>query len=213
MLILNHRVGNQLKWTERGALATNVKRSFCSDKLRLINLIGKEDGSISILIIALFLISLLSLAIITNVAVVASAKRSLDNVTEAAAMRAVHNLDEKSYYSGKHTILTSLTGVVTSGKYMDNRIPIDCESGRAAVYEEFRIWQSSLSSMKTLQINKASIDNFQCNYDAVNLRTSAIVKLPFVIPFTGRSDATVESAITTLNEKDQGLYLFGVKLR
>ena len=67
--------------------------------------------------------------------------------------------------------------------------------------------------MKTLQIESANIDRYQCQYDWVNLQTSATVKLPFAIPFTGRENATVESSITTLNEKDKGFYLFGVRLR
>ena len=180
---------------------------------RIAKLISREEGSLSILIVALFLIALLSLAIITNVAVVANAKRSLDQVTEAAAMRAIHQLDEKSYYSGKHTILTSIANLASAGNYSDNRIPIDCDLGKQAVFEEFRTWQSSSSKMKTLQIEKASIERYQCHFDWVNLQTSATVKLPFVIPFTGRLDATVESSITTLNEKDKGLYLFGVRLR
>ena len=180
---------------------------------RTARLLFREEGSLSILIIALFLIALISLAIIINVAVVANAKRSLDQVTEAAAMRAIHNLDEKSYYSGKHTILTSIVNLAASGNYSDNRIPIDCELGKQAVFEEFRVWQSSLSKMKTLQIEKANIDRYQCQFDWVNLQTSANVKLPFAIPFMGREIATVESSITTLNEKDKGFYLFGVRLR
>ena len=186
------------------------RRTKFSQSAKLIN---QEDGSLSILIIALFLISLVSLAVITNVAVVANAKRSLDHATEAAAMRATHNLDEKSYYSGKHTVLTSIAALTSAGTYMENRVPIDCEMGREATFNDFRAWQASVSSMKTLQIEKAKIDIYQCDYDMVTLRTSAIVKLPFSIPFTGKFDATVESSITTLNEKDKGLYLFGVKLR
>lgn len=180
---------------------------------RIARLIFREEGSLSILIIALFLIALISLAIITNVAVVANAKRSLDQVTEAAAMRAIHNLDERSYYSGKHTILNSIANLASAGNYSDNRIPIDCELGKQAVFEEFRVWESSVSKMKTLQIESANIDRYQCQYDWVNLQTSATVKLPFAIPFTGRENATVESSITTLNEKDKGFYLFGVRLR
>ena len=67
---------------------------------------ANQDGSLSLLIIGLFIAALSALMIVTDVAVVANAKRTLDQATEAAAMRAVQNLDESAYYSGKHTALT-----------------------------------------------------------------------------------------------------------
>ena len=48
-----------------------------------------ENGSLSLLIIGLFVAALTALMIVTDIAVVANAKRTLDQATEASAMRAV----------------------------------------------------------------------------------------------------------------------------
>lgn len=179
---------------------------------RYLEKLRSEDGSLSLLIIALFIAALSSMMIMTDVAVVANAKRSLDHATEAAAMRAVHNLDEKSYYSGKHTVLTSIRELASGGNYAENRVPIDCQKGREAVFDDFSSWFNSSSNLKTIQIKSYSIDSYQCEFDAVHLVTSARVKLPFPAPFTSNDEHVIKSSITTLNEKDKGLYLFGVRI-
>ena len=166
----------------------------------------------SILIIGLFVAALSALMVITDVAVVASAKRSLDNATEAAAMRAVHNLNYEEYYKGKHTILTSLWEIYKGGEWADQRVPVDCDKGRTAVFNELESWINTNDGMKTMQIESYQVTNYQCIYDVVRLKTSAVVKLPFPAPFTTLDRTTVNSSITTLNERDKGLYLFGIRI-
>ena len=174
--------------------------------------INDEHGSLSLLIIAFFVLALSAIMVTTNVAVVANAKRSLDQVTEAAAMRAVHTLDEESYYSGKHTVLTSAMEIATNGEYADNRVPIDCNKGREQVFQEFVNWSHESHSMKTIQIYDYAIDSYQCEFDVVKLESSAKVKLPFPTPFGKLQSTEVRSSITTLNEKDKGFYLFGIRI-
>ena len=171
-----------------------------------------EEGSISLLIIGFFIAALSALMVITDIAVVANAKKSLDQATEAAAMRAVHNLDEAAYYKGKHTIFTSLWEIYKGGHWADNRIPVDCEKGRGEVMKELNSWIGTTSSYKTLQIKSFEINAYQCEYDVVHLETSALVKLPFPAPFSTLDRATVKSTITSTNMKDKGLYLFGKRL-
>ena len=174
--------------------------------------INEEHGSLSLLIIALFMVTLSALMVMTDVAVVANAKRSLDHVTEAAAMRAVHTLDEASYYKNKHSILTTAAELFSGGEYADNRVPIDCVKGREEVLDEFSKWISTSSNMKTIQISDYSITSYNCEFDVVHLESSASVKLPFPAPFTRLDRAIIKSSITTLNEKDKGLYFFGIRI-
>lgn len=58
----------------------------------------RNKGSISILTIGLFLVTVAMLILITDVGSMIVAKRSLVHVTEAAAIRAAHELDLESYY-------------------------------------------------------------------------------------------------------------------
>ena len=171
-----------------------------------------EEGSLSLLIIGLFIAVLSALMIVTDVSVVANAKRTLNQATEAAAMRAVQNLDKSSYYTGKHTLLTSLYMAAGNSDYADDRIPVDCEAGWREVTDEMETWINTSSNMKTLQIENYKITMYDCVYDVVHLETEANVRLPFPIPFAALDKTTIKSVITTLNEKDKGLWLFGFRL-
>ena len=188
----------------------NIKKARISKSL--INFHKDEEGSLSLFIIGLFIAALSSLMVITDVAVVANAKRTLDQATEAAAMRAVQNLDQSAYYSGKHTALTSLYMAAGNQDYADNRIPIDCDAGWLEVQDEMNTWIDTSSNMKTIQIENYKVTVYDCVYDVVHLETEANVKLPFPAPFIDKSRTKVKSSITTLNEKDKGLWLFGFRL-
>ena len=61
----------------------DLKIRFCRD----------ETGSISLLVLAFFLISVVTSLVITDVAAITLAKRSLTQATEAAAQRGVRNLN------------------------------------------------------------------------------------------------------------------------
>jgi hypothetical protein len=168
-----------------------------------------ENGSLSLLIIGLFVAALTALMIVTDIAVVANAKRTLDQATEASAMRAVQNLDQSAYYTGKHTLLTSAYAALGNSDYIDDRIPIDCNQGWREVSDEMTTWMNSSSNMKTLQIESYEVTMYDCVYDVVHLETKARVRLPFPIPFAAMDQSTITSSITTLSEKDKGLWLFG----
>jgi hypothetical protein len=188
----------------------NVKRRLLS---RVQQVHNGEEGSLSLLMIGLFVAALSAVMVMTDVAVVANAKRSLDQATEAAAMRAVQNLDEKAYYEGKHTIATSIYMALGNEDYADNRVPIDCNKGWLEVNDEMSSWFNTSSSMKTMQIKKYELTMYDCVYDLVHLEAKAEVKLPFPAPFTDFDRTTINSSITTSNEKDKGLWLFGHRLR
>ena len=186
-------------------------------KLRndILGLHKNETGSLSLLIIGLFIAALSALMIVTDVAVVANAKRTLDQATEAAAMRAVQNLDTNAYYSGnfsKHTLLTSAYATFGNSDSIENRIPVDCNKGWQEINDELSTWMNTNSNMKTMQIENYEITMFDCVYDVVHLETKAKVKLPFPAPFTQLDRTTIYSSITTLTEKDKGLWFFGWRL-
>ena len=91
----------------------------CSESTRWPGLADGERGSISVLTIGLFHHYLLAY-LITDIATIAVAKRSLVHATESAALRAVQSLDRAAYYRGD-------TGI---------DIPIDCSTARLRVIEE-----------------------------------------------------------------------------
>ena len=193
-----------------------IKSGICRNLIKIhpnLNRFHKnESGSLSLLIIGLFIAALSALMIVTDVAVVANAKRTLDQATEAAAMRAVQNLDKSAYYSGKHTLLTSAFATLGGADSIENRIPVDCDKGWQEVNDEMATWMNTSSNMKTLQIENYEITMYDCVYDVVHLEAKAKVKLPFPAPFSQSDRTTIYSSITTLTEKDKGLWLFGWRL-
>ncbi len=187
------------------SLKKNLKR-------KVLSFVKEETGSLSLLIIGLFVAAVTALMVITDVAVVANAKRTLDQATEAAAMRAVQNLDKSSYYFGKHTLLTSAYMALGNSQYADERVPVDCEAGWREVNNEMNTWSTNSTNLKTLQMKNYEITMYDCLFDIVHLETKATVRLPFPAPVTNSDEFIVKSAITTQNEKDKGLWLFGFRL-
>ena len=75
--------------------------------------ISSERGSISVVVIGLFLITVASLMVMTDVSALIVAKRSLVQATEAAAQRGVHTLDKSEYYQGKGNMFTAPMAIAT----------------------------------------------------------------------------------------------------
>jgi uncharacterized membrane protein len=189
-----------------------MKPTFRSISKRVSGFHNDENGSLVFLIIGLFVAALTAFMVMTDVAVVANAKRSLDQATETAAMSALKNLDKSSYYTGKHTILTSAYMALGNSDYADERVPVDCNAGWQNVNSEMDSWIKSNSGLKTMQIHDYEITAYECVYDVVHLETQATVKLPFPAPMSSSDQTTIKSSVTTRNEKDKGLWLFGFRL-
>ena len=79
--------------------------------------LNSERGSISVVVIGLFVITVASLMVMTDVSALVVAKRSLVQATEAAAQRGVHTLDKSEYYQGKGTVFTSPMAIATDTLY------------------------------------------------------------------------------------------------
>ena len=89
--------------------------------------LNDESGSIAVVVIGLFVITVASLMVMTDVSSLIVAKRSLAQATEAAAQRGVHALDKSAYYQGKANIFTVPLAIATHRPHPS--IPIDCSRG------------------------------------------------------------------------------------
>ena len=118
-----------------------------------INCMAKDErGSISILIIALFLITISLVMITTNIATITLAKRSLTQNAESAAQRGAHFLDENAYYSGKFNVITIAQNLFGHGPE-DPGVPIDCQKAETGIAEAL----SDLASESRLLIGKGAL--------------------------------------------------------
>ena len=177
-----------------------------------INSIAKDErGSISILIIALFLITISLVMITTNIATITLAKRSLTQSAESAAQRGAHFLDENAYYSGKFNVITMAQNLFGQGP-ADPGVPIDCQKAEIGIAEAL----SDLASESTLLIDKGAhnlmIEEIACDGRDLRVTLKVEVDLPFQLPFLNLKSVTLISSATTYNQRNNGLYLFGFRV-
>jgi hypothetical protein len=169
-----------------------------------------ERGSLSVVIIGLFVVTVASLMVMTDVATVMVAKRSLAQATEAAAMRGVHTLDRDSYYTGKGTVLTTPLALINNREHPS--IPIDCQRAPIDVVLELENWSADDTSMKRHELQGITLTDFLCDGTSVEISTRAEVKFPFTVPFTSLNSSVLTASAASTNQVQEGFYLFGIRL-
>lgn len=172
--------------------------------------INEERGSLSVVIIGVFFITVASLMVMTDVATVLVAKRSLAQATEAAAQRGVHTLDKSAYYTGKGTLFTAPTAAINHRDHTP--IPINCGRALLDVMLELHNWSNDDGLMKRHELQGIVLRDLQCDGTSLEVSTYAEVKFPFTVPFSRMDSATLTSTVATTNQVQEGLYLFGVRL-
>lgn len=174
------------------------------------NRVHSEEGSISVVVIGLFVITIASLMVMTDVSAMIVAKRSLVQATEAAAQRGVHTLDKSEYYQGKGNIFTVPLAVATGRDHPT--IPIDCTRGGVEVLLELNSWSNDQSDMKWRQLKGIELTEFSCDGKSLQISTRSEMKLPFKLPFASTDSVSLTATAGTTNNVQEGFYLFGVRL-
>lgn len=172
--------------------------------------LADETGSLSIVIIGLFLVTVASLMVMSDIASVFVAKRSLIQATEAAAQRGVHTLDESAYYVGKGTMFTAPLAVINNSPH--RTVPIDCNRAVLNVMLELHNWSNDDGSMKRNELKGIVLSDLQCDGTSLEISTYAEVVFPFRVPFTRMDSAFLTANAGTTNEVQEGFYLFGIRL-
>jgi hypothetical protein len=181
------------------ALGFNLKERFKSD-----------SGSISVIVIGLFVITVASLMVMTDVSSIIVAKRSLVQATEAAAQRGVHTLDKNEYYQGKGNMFTVPLAMATQRAHPV--IPIDCTRGGIEVLMELNSWSNDQSDMKWNQLKGIQLTNFDCDGASLEISTRSEMNLPFQIPFSRTDSVFLTATAGTTNKVQEGFYLFGIRI-
>ena len=174
------------------------------------NRLNSERGSISVVVIGLFLITVASLMVMTDVSALIVAKRSLVQATEAAAQRGVHTLDKSEYYQGKGNMFTAPMSIATNRAHPV--IPIDCARGGFEVLLELNSWSNDESDMKWQQLKGVELTSFSCDGASLDISTRSEMKLPFKVPFTTTDSVFLTATAGTTNTVQEGFYLFGFRL-
>ena len=169
-----------------------------------------EAGSISVIVIGLFVITVASLMVMTDVASLIVAKRSLVQATEAAAQRGVHTLDKSSYYQGKANVFTVPMAIATQRAHPV--IPIDCSRGGIEVLLELNSWSNDVSDMKWHHLKGIELTSFDCDGSSLEIHTRSEMKLTFQLPFSPTNSVFLTATAGTTNKVQEGFYLFGIRI-
>jgi ABC-type multidrug transport system permease subunit len=173
---------------------------------------AKDDsGSLSVIVIGLFVITVASLMVMTDIATIMVAKRSLAQATEAAAQRGVHTLDRSAYYQGKGTNFTAPLAIATQREHPV--IPIDCEKGGAEVLLELNSWSNDDSDMKHRYLKEIELTSFECDGQNLVIQSQSEVELPFKVPFSSTTSVILQASAGVTNQVQEGFYLFGFRIR
>ena len=172
--------------------------------------LNSERGSISVVVIGLFIITVASLMVMTDVSALIVAKRSLVQATEAAAQRGVHTLDKSEYYQSKGNMFTAPLAIATQREHPT--IPIDCSRGGVEVLLELNSWSNDESDMKWQQLKGVELTSFSCDGASLDISTRSEMKLPFKVPFTATDSVFLTATAGTTNKVQEGFYLFGIRL-
>lgn len=178
--------------------------------LRLRRELSAETGSISVVVIGLFVITVASLMVMTDVSALVVAKRSLVQATEAAAQRGVQSLDQSEYYQGKANIFTVPMAIATQREHPV--IPIDCGRGGVEVLLELNSWSNDDGDMKWQHLKGIELTDFSCDGSSLQISTRSEMNLPFKLPFSTTDSVFLTATAGTTNKVQEGFYLFGVRV-
>jgi hypothetical protein len=178
--------------------------------LKLRRELSAETGSISVVVIGLFVVTVASLMVMTDVSALVVAKRSLVQATEAAAQRGVQSLDQSEYYQGKANIFTVPMAIATQREHPV--IPIDCRRGGVEVLLELNSWSNDDGDMKWQHLKGIELTDFSCDGSSLQISTRSEMKLPFKVPFSTTDSVFLTATAGTTNTVQEGFYLFGVRV-
>lgn len=167
---------------------------------RLVNKAGGDRGSLSVLIIGLFVVLLSTALVLTDISAAYLAKRSLTIATEAATQRGMKNLDEESYYVGEYNITQFLANSANLGD-SDPGVPINCEKGFADVVETLDDWSRKTHDISRVNLKNIYLEDFQCDGFEISIKTRAVATLPVVLPFWNKSEIEIKSHTGGLVER------------
>jgi hypothetical protein len=148
-----------------------------------------QDGSLTILMISFFFITLLLSFVIIDISEALLAKRELINIGEAAISRAAHHVDVDRYYSGNRgEATTSFNGSI-------NLLPIDCQAAADSMESEI--------ASTSLRGHEISITSFSCLNDLLHASISSYIRptlqLPFLAPDTASTLFEISATLSVSN--------------
>jgi hypothetical protein len=180
-------------------------RSFAKD----------ERGSISLLIMSLFMSTLIVLVILTNISSIYLAKRALTQASEAAVQRGVRNLDLQTYYQSDYNFWQFAWNLTGEGE-TDPGIPIDCQKGRDDALSAMAKWMQLSESKETANgrenLEDIKVNRVECDGYQLTISTSADVRLPFLLPFINLDYVEISTTVASIAQRRITTNYYGIDI-
>lgn len=178
-------------------------------KLKIKKLLREDRGSISLIVMSLFMLTIVTIAILTDISSIYFAKRTLTQATEAAAQRAVRNLDMDAYYHGEYNATKSLLTFSGFGE-SDPGIPIDCTKGKLDAISALSDWSASSNKVSQSNLGEINLEDLYCDGYKFVLTTSTTVSLPIILPLIEISKIRITSTVGSVDERKGTSNYYGV---
>ena len=206
----------QVRWMQVSAIQVRwmqaISKQFAKViKGRSLRNIRDERGSISVLTLTLFLLTVVLIMISTNVATVTLAKRSLTQSAESAAQRGAHFLDEEAYYTGKFNVITMAQNLFGRGP-QDPGVPIDCNMAQIGIAQALDDLAGESDVLIAKGLENLTVSEIACDGRDIRVSLQADIALPFQLSFLGVRSVRLNSSATTFNQRNNGFYLFGYRI-
>lgn len=170
-----------------------------------------ERGSVSLLIIGLFIVLLLTTMVLTDISAIYLAKRSLSLTTEAAVQRGMRNLDASQYYSGEYNLTEAVRTAIGRGG-SDPGIPIDCNAGMRDASDVISGWKERGVAFTRANLESLSIEKIECDGFTIYIESSAVARIPIPIPFMNIDSVIIHTFAGAVGERAKTNNYYGLDI-
>lgn len=163
-----------------------------------------ERGSISVLIIGLFVLTVALLMVMTDISSLVLSRKALTQQTEFLVQQGAQEIDLAAYYQGSGD-LASYIAEKTFIDQKDPGIPLDCGKSRALVLDAAR-------KINHERLSNFELVDFECASGSLAIQTQADAIIPYRLPFFGDINLTITGFATSSPERRNGFWLKGLRI-
>lgn len=166
--------------------------------------IRDEEGSLSVLIIGLFLLMMASIMVMTDLSAMIASKRALGQRTEYLVQQGAKSVDLDAYYQGRGGLLPYIAEKFIVDQ-SDPGIPLDCRKATDAILSAARgIGDGAFTNF--------DLTYFSCKNDTIEVHSQARAVLPFQFGFLRLDNPVITSYASSAPERRNGFWIRGFRL-
>lgn len=189
--------------TFNGSMPSNKSRKVLN-RTHITAKFRAEQGSISVLVIGLFLITMALLMVMTNISALALSRKALTQQTEYLVQQGAQEISLNDYYQGQGNLFTYLAEKTVIDQ-KDPGVPLDCTKVKAAIYR-------AAGAIEHERLKDFRLSNVDCRGSVVSITTDAQAVLPYSLPFLKIDRFEIHGYAANTPERRNGFWLRGVRL-